>query len=303
MVRGRGVKTVFASAPLLAALAVGGGATAVQPTLEPSGIILLRVGRLSSIAYCSLREELYAVDSLSGDILVGRTDGRGFTRLKAWRSRRINSIAVGSDGELFVTDLRGPGVSRLDAKGTERARIEISGTDVDHPLGKIRVGASGKLYVAERSGCRVFILDPSLRSYEVRHLRSSPDTLALQDVAVDEDGRLFVVSSRGEVVRRYDSDGTYVDGFGTHGPTADRFSFPVACARDGDGFFWVVDSFQHSVKVFDDEGRFVCSLLDMDRTGDGLFFPVDIAFVGGGEVAVGDKGTSSIKLFKVAGLR
>ncbi|MFQ6104267.1 MAG: hypothetical protein ACE5OP_08235 [Candidatus Glassbacteria bacterium] len=270
--------------------------------LKPMELLLPGGKRLSSIAYSASRGEIYVADSLTGEIRVGKLEGGEFIRLESLEGIEAYAICAGNEGVLFVTDLYGKGVSKLDVRGRVIKRLEITDKKQEISLGRIRVGPQGKVYVVERSGRRVFVIDPELKSFESILLQSSPDTLALVDLTFQENGSLIALSSKGEVVRKYDPSGKYLGGFGKHGFEKESFSLPSACMAGPGGFLWIVDSFQHSVKVYEFSGKFRNALLEMDRTGNGLFFPVDITYLGRGKVAVLDKGTLTVKLFEIEGL-
>lgn len=280
-----------------AAAGIEEGKLAVR--LLPSENPLTGQGRFSSIGYSPAADELYVVDALSGHILVGKAGWTRFVKLETLEEVKAYAVAVGSGGDLYVTSTRGRQVTRLDPAGRIVARIEIPGGEKDLPLGRIRQAPSGKLYAVERAGRRLFILDESLAGCETLSLDGSPDTLALVDVSIDADGAILALSSRGQVVRRYDGQGRYLGGFGLHGPSPADFSFPSSFLVRDPGTLWIVDTLQHSMKVCTRKGEFLGSLLTMGTGAESLFFPVDVALMGQSKAAVLDKGTRSVKFFDV----
>jgi len=269
--------------------------------LKPGKTVVLSGKRLSSIAYSASRDEIYVVDALTGDILVGNVDREKFVKLESREGIKVYAIDSGENGDLYVTDLDKNVIYKLDPHGRVQVRKEVADIESGLPLGRVRIDQSGNIRVVERSGSTIHLFDKDLGSLGSVKLKSSPDTLALVDVNVLAGDTIVALSSKGEVVRFYGPGGKYLRGFGVHGMEPGSFSFPSAFTIGPDGYLWIIDSFQHSVNLYSTDGTFVVSRLEMNRSGRGLYFPVDIDFLGGTKVAILDKGTSSIKVFEVAG--
>jgi hypothetical protein len=269
--------------------------------LKPGNTAVLSGKRLSSMTYSASRDEIYVVDSLTGDILVGNVDREKFIKLELREGIKVYAIDSGENSDLYVTDLDKNFIYKLDPHGRVQIKREIPSLESGLPLGRVRVDPSGKILVVERSGRTIHLFDKDLGSLGFVKLDSFPDSLALVDVNVLAGDTIVALSSKGEVVRFYGPGGEYLRGFGVHGMEPGSFSLPSSFTIGPDGFLWIIDSFKHSVNLYETSGAFVVSMLDMKRSGRGLYFPVDIDFLGGKRVAILDKGTSSIKVFEVAG--
>ncbi len=279
---------------------VGEGIAEVRLQLKPAAMLTAPGARLSSVAYSDVWDEIYAVDMLTGDILVSKMKSLRFDKLEVRGELKAYALTVGDEDFLFVTDLRGSGVTKITPAGDIVTRIDVGTEEAPGTcLGRIRTGPEGRIYAVERSGDRIFIFDNKLESMEIVHLGSPSDTLTVVDLTFGEGGTILALSSKGQVLRKFDGSGTYLGGFGIHSTDKSAFSLPSAITRGPDGNLWIVDSFQHTVKLYSQTGDFLYALLDMAASGKGLYFPVDIVFISRDRVALLDKGSSSIKFFEV----
>jgi putative cell wall-binding protein/streptogramin lyase len=114
------------------------------------------------------------------------------------------------------------------------------------------VDADGNVYVAELAGS----------NSRVRKYGPAGDVLATAsfgsaipiDVAVDEDGFVYVTDQFNFGVRKYDSDLAYVDGFGGFGTALGEFQTPVGVDVGRDGHVYVADSGNDRVQKLTADG-------------------------------------------------
>jgi DNA-binding beta-propeller fold protein YncE len=69
-------------------------------------------------------------------------------------------------------------------------------------------------------------------------------------VALDEEGRIFVVDAFRDTIYLYDSDGKLVSWGGERGDAEGQFDHPAGIAYGGDGIIYVVDKFNNRVQAF-----------------------------------------------------
>jgi len=255
------------------------------------------------------------VSESTGDIFVADTGSHqlrifsadGVLLRSVGRTAGIQSpfdVAVGPDGDVYITEMNASQITRLDSFGRLLPPlIPKSSEGPPSLLGRIFVDAANTVYVADRSGPRVFVISgPEQTVRKIEQTTDAESEWKVQDVTVDAKGTVYIVSSQGTAVHVYRRDGSHIRSFGRHGPKDDEFSFPVGAAIGPDGNLWIADSFRHELKVFTPGGRF---LFRWGKTGmdDGeLFYPVDIAF--GKEILyVLEKGASRLQAFEMPGRR
>ncbi len=213
-----------------------------------------------------------AVDPVSGAIFVSDTGNSRILRFDNPTALRNGADAVGVLGQPDFTSRYG---------GTTRHKLF-------YPQG-ITVDDVGALWVADSLNGRVLRFDhaaskpngapadgvlgqPDFITHDTEdHLPHTPHKMAKpMDVAVDADGRLWVVDWRYNRVLRFDNaaakpNGAPADGVLGHSDftgrctgsncldiTARRMSLPVAVAVDVAGHLWVTEYGNHRVLRFDD---------------------------------------------------
>jgi DNA-binding beta-propeller fold protein YncE len=73
-----------------------------------------------------------------------------------------------------------------------------------------------------------------------------------RDVAVDDQGRVFVTDTGNKRVVIFDADGNYLAQFGTAGMLPGEFDEPVGIAIDKSGRLFVADTWNQRVQVFEE---------------------------------------------------
>ena len=88
------------------------------------------------------------------------------------------------------------------------------------------------------------------------HTLTSPGDFAKPtNVAVDQDGLVYVTDTWNDRVEIFDADGKFIRTFGKAGDGPGYFARPKGIAVDGDGHVWVADGMQDRVQVFSPEGQ------------------------------------------------
>lgn len=95
------------------------------------------------------------------------------------------------------------------------------------------------------------------------------------DVAIDQQGRLYVVDSGNHRVLVYASSGTFLFSFGSEGIGAAELKFPVGITSAQDGGILVADRGNRRVQIFNRDGTFIKTIaLDSKKA---KYTPVDVA--------------------------
>ena len=80
------------------------------------------------------------------------------------------------------------------------------------------------------------------------------------DVAVAQDGRIYIVDGVHHAVKAFSSNGQFLYAFGKKGTEEGAFASPLGIAIDSTGNIFVADSGNHRIQVFDRNGRFAAAL-------------------------------------------
>lgn len=95
------------------------------------------------------------------------------------------------------------------------------------------------------------------------------------DVAVSDDGRIYVVDGGNHRVVAYDRNGKYLLTIGRKGSGEGQFRDPVGVGTDGKGRVYVADRSNHRIQVFDANGRLQYAFPVVD---EGVpISPIDVA--------------------------
>jgi len=77
------------------------------------------------------------------------------------------------------------------------------------------------------------------------------------NVAVDNDGDLYVSDTWNDRIEEFDADGAFIRTWGKNGDGPGEFARPKGVAIDPDGHVWVADAMLNRVQVFTPEGRYL----------------------------------------------
>ena len=127
----------------------------------------------------------------------------------------------------------------------------------------------------------VFVVGlPSAHAIElmrVKHLFDiSSRFIAPSDVAVSNDGRIYVVDGVNNAIKVFNYDGTPNSSFGEEGSDEGRFYHPLGIAIASSGRVYIADSGNHRVQIFSPAGRFEAQIklpADKGKPAD----PTDVA--------------------------
>lgn len=109
----------------------------------------------------------------------------------------------------------------------------------------------------------------------VRHLFDIGGLSLPTDVAVGEDGRIYVVDSGNHRVVAFDRNGKQLIAIGSKGSGQGQFLDPVGIGTDRKGRVYVADKGNHRIQVFGADGRFQYTFPVAD--GSQAIRPVDVA--------------------------
>lgn len=80
------------------------------------------------------------------------------------------------------------------------------------------------------------------------------------DVAVSDDGRIYIVDGVNSKIRIFNQSGQALASFGTAGSGKGEFRNPLGIDIDRSGRIYIADSGNHRVQIFDPDGNFIAAI-------------------------------------------
>jgi sugar lactone lactonase YvrE len=210
------------------------------------------------------KNRLYVADSKVHAIFIFDTETKDLHLIKNGVEARfglITGLAIDDSDRLFVSDSEMRRVMVFDP--THKAEGSIS-EGLASPAGLAIDNENRFLYVADPDLDQVLVYDADPPHKLLRkigtggkaHTLTSPGDFAKPtNVAVDQDGLVYVTDTWNDRVEIFDPDGKFIRTWGKAGDGPGYFARPKGIAIDGDGHVWVADAVQDRVQVFSPEGQ------------------------------------------------
>jgi len=250
-----------------------------------------------------------------------------------------HGLAFDSKGNLYISDQRNHRVRRVDTDGmistfaiTGKSRYENYVRDriFDRPAG-LAVDKQDNLYVADPVNHRVLKVTPDgkINTFSGTRKRGfsgdgGPASLAQlagpNDVAVDEQGNVYVADFGNNRIRKIDPSGTIttVVGEGIAGDSGDggpaikaRLRNPTGVTVDAAGNLYIADSNNHKIRKVTTNGKIetIAGTGTRKLSGDGgpainasLNRPYDLAIGNDGELYIVDQDNLRIRMVEASGV-
>lgn len=187
------------------------------------------------------------------------------------------NLCFDSSGNMYVADSRRGQVVIFDKAGNSLGAIgnksEFKPTDV-----AIR---GDKIYVCDLKTHSIRIFGLKDRQY----LFSIPAEGAAEEaklfsptnMAVDEEGNIYVSDMGSFKVQKYSSDGKFLMSIGSQGDMAGQFARQKGVAVDRESRLYVVDAAFENVQIFDKEGKLLLFFGEPGSSRASLVLPAGIA--------------------------
>lgn len=207
---------------------------------------------------------LYVADSKVLAVFIFDTQSKEVELIKNGVHARfgwLTGLAVDDSDRLFVADSKMRRVLVFDPEHKVEGSISEG---MVSPGGMAVDNENRFLYVpdAELDQVLVYDADPpykflrKLGTGGKEHTLTTPgDFSRPSNVAVDQDGNLYVSDTWNDRVEIFDAEGNFIRTFGKAGDGPGYFARPKGIAIDGDGHVWVADAMQNRVQVFTPEGQ------------------------------------------------
>jgi DNA-binding beta-propeller fold protein YncE len=222
---------------------------------------------------------VYVADQKVGAVFIFNTETRDTTLIRNGYEAHfgwINGLAIDDGDRLFVSDGKMHRVLVFNPKHEVEGQIVENLVD---PVGLAIDNENRFLYVVDEQQDQVFVYDADtlkplrrIGTAGKKHALTTPgDFGGATNVAVDNDGDVYVTDTMNNRVEIFDADGKFISEFGKHGDGPGYFARPKGIAVDSDGHIWVADEYQDRVEVFNREGQLLTYIGDIHSNLPGQF--------------------------------
>lgn len=216
------------------------------------------------------------------------------------------SLTVDAQGTMYV--------AQASTKDNPKPRISVFNASLkwDHDIylkdfegadsfipQNIAINGKGNIYVAGYFA-GVLIFDKEGHLQEIVSPQEDERKVKINNVTVDQKGRLYMVSEEEGHIYVYDENRKFLFKFGQKGGTTGKLSRPLAVGIDNrNGRMYVVDYMRNTVSAYDKEGKYLFEFGGLGW-GEGWFqYPRDIAVDSAGRILVADTFNDRIEIFHV----
>ena len=196
--------------------------------------------------------------------------------------RQPTAVLPQNDGSTWVVAYGSNEIVKIDVNGVIRDRKRGPLNGFDRPYDLVR-GVGGRMYLSEYRGGRISVLSPQgdwLAYIGSKGLMQGM-FIGPQNMAVDEDGYLYVVDYGRQLISKFDPDGVFVLSFGTRSAFFPGFPSPTGIAARG-GRIYAADSMAKCIYMFDPNGNYLGIL------AEGLSGPESLRFLSDGRLLAAD---------------
>lgn len=209
-------------------------------------------------------------------------------------------IAADGEGRFWVADIGIHGIHEFDLRLRSRSYV-FGSADVllNSPVGVAVDVSRSRLYVSDSVLREVFCFDFAGRL--LTRIQPEGGYERPTGLAVDVEGRLYVVDTLGGGVLIFSPDGKLLQRIETASARDDRLYMPTNVAVDRNMNLAVVDSMNFRVVLYDRFGTFVTTIGKLGDAPGAFARPRGVAFDSDGHIYVVDAAFDNIQIFDSAG--
>jgi DNA-binding beta-propeller fold protein YncE len=260
----------------------------------------------SSVFFEPVRNEIYVIDSKARIIIYTSDFFPIITLSKRNGIETPQSLTVDAEGNLYVAqgttkDNPRHRISVFNACLRSERDIYLSGfegADSFIPY-SLATDKSGNIYVAGSYFPGVLMLNNQGRLLEIISPEEEGVKVKLNDVTIDKEGRIYIVSEEEGRIYVYDEKRKFLFKFGEKGGSTAKLSRPQSVGVDSrNGMIYVVDFMRHTISIYDKDGKYISEFGGLGW-GEGWFqYPRDITVDSAGRILVADTFNDRIEVFK-----
>lgn len=241
---------------------------------------------------------LLVSDIMLRRVLVFDLDKKRMANVGEEGGFQIPAAAVAdADGNIYVADSEGGKVAVYTPEGAYRSSF---GLDAARPVALALDDGLGRLYVVDRAGHRLLVLDLSGKLLFTIGERGTGDgqfNIPL-GIALDRRHRLYVLDSGNFRVQLFSADGDFQGKFGTVGDRPGMFANPKGIAVDSDDNIYVTDAAFGNFQIFNREGGLLLYIGELGSWPGYLHLPGGIAVDENDRVYIADQMNARVQVFQ-----
>jgi len=214
------------------------------------------------------KNKVYIADGQVGAVFIFDTETKDLEMIKNGVDASfglIIGLAMDDNDRLFVSD---SGLRRVLVFSPQHKQQAAISEGMADPGGIALDTENRLLYVADTALDQVLVYDADKFTLLRRigtggknHILTDPGNFSKPtNVAVDEDGNLYVSDTLNDRIEIFDADGNFIRAFGKAGDGPEHFARPKGIAVDTDGHIWVADGAQDRLQCFNQEGKLLMYL-------------------------------------------
>lgn len=207
---------------------------------------------------------LYVADTKVGAIFIFDTENDKVELIHNHNGvdfKVLLGLAMDDADHLFVSDYARHEILEFDQN--HKFVGSFGSTDLRGPCGLALDQENRFLYVVDTEADQVVVFDADSHAVlrkigtagKNHTLRDPGDFSKPTNVAVDQDGNVYVTDTLNDRVEVFDADGNFIRTFGQNGDAVGNFERPKGIAIDSDGHVWVADAMLNRVQIFTPEGQ------------------------------------------------
>lgn len=208
-----------------------------------------------------------------------------------------HGVAITDKGHMLVTDshrlyeLSMDGGPIRSYGGSEWGNNQSS---FNYPSGIAVHPTTRQIFVADQSNNRVQVLNDDFTfSHSIRSLPDDKRFKKPYDVALDDEGYLYVAEGSNHCITKLTTAGQYIMRFGSYGSDPGQLNTPSSLVIGG-SFVYVVEWGNHRVSIFNTEGRFLQCIGSEPRSFN---HPWGVAIDRLGNLYISDTGNKRIVVY------
>lgn len=209
-------------------------------------------------------------------------------------------VLLDRENNIYVSDTKLKRVAVFD-DNYEFSHFVGSETDFEGPVGMAFNKNQTRLYIVDTQKHLVKIFDPNgtcLGEIGRRGDEKGEFHFPLT-VAVDKEGRVYIVDSFHFAVQAFDSTGEFLNSFGP-GPTggSSTMARPRDIAIDSDGHLYITDAVRNNIQIYSDQGELLMTFGSAGKSAGEFLLPAGIFIDNDDNIYISDSINRRIQMFK-----
>ena len=203
-----------------------------------------------------------------------------------------NGVLCDNMGRIFVTSRNDNKILVFGQRG-EYISTFHNGNSLSEPRG-ISFDADGNLIVCDTGNKCVRFFSPEgniFKTIGAGRLRMPFDCVCYK-------GKLFVSDRDAHLIKVYNSNGRFLNEFGTHGTGDGELNHPTGLAVDKMGHLLVCSLHNHRVQVFTLSGKFVAKFGEYGKELGQIFSPSSVSVLKNGRIVVCEFENRRLQIFE-----